>query len=245
MSGGTGTDGTLHRGAGRIDASHFRRLLVQEKEKYEKIAQGTAGSVFRESMTGWTGDLSSYDQHPADSGNEMFEREQDLGTRARALEVLERIDAALSRIDAGEYGACLSCGRPIPLERLEAIPFAEECVACSQESEEERHRPVEEEVVSFADGFDGRDAGAAREAGETWRDLAAYGTANSPQDAPEDFELPDEPPEIPGFAAGSGWEDFDFAGGLDQAGNFELAGDARHGGVQGQGGPDRPEGAES
>ena len=45
---------------------------------------------------------------------------------------LQQVDVALARLDAGAYGVCTSCGRPIPLARLEARPFAEHCVACAE-----------------------------------------------------------------------------------------------------------------
>lgn len=41
------------------------------------------------------------------------------------------IDQALERLDAGTYGRCLACGTAIPTERLEAVPWAALCVACS------------------------------------------------------------------------------------------------------------------
>lgn len=44
---------------------------------------------------------------------------------------LADIDAALARIQAGRYGDCLSCGGPMGLQRLRAIPEARYCMACS------------------------------------------------------------------------------------------------------------------
>ncbi len=44
---------------------------------------------------------------------------------------LADIDAALARIQAGRYGNCLSCGGPMGLQRLRAIPEARYCMACS------------------------------------------------------------------------------------------------------------------
>jgi DnaK suppressor protein len=41
------------------------------------------------------------------------------------------IDEALDRIEAGTYGRCVSCGNPIPGERLDAVPWAALCVPCS------------------------------------------------------------------------------------------------------------------
>jgi hypothetical protein len=47
-----------------------------------------------------------------------------------ALELAE-VDAALGRIAAGRYGACISCGGPLGLQRLRAIPEARFCLGCS------------------------------------------------------------------------------------------------------------------
>lgn len=47
---------------------------------------------------------------------------------------VRKIDDALLRIKAGEYGLCLQCGNEIPEERLQAIPYAEYCIACADKS---------------------------------------------------------------------------------------------------------------
>ena len=47
-------------------------------------------------------------------------------------EMLRNIDAALARISEGTYGACDDCGREIPAERLQALPFSTRCAACAQ-----------------------------------------------------------------------------------------------------------------
>jgi DnaK suppressor protein len=50
----------------------------------------------------------------------------------RSRETIEDIEAALGRIDEGGYGTCHSCGRPIPIERLAAIPQSPLCATCSR-----------------------------------------------------------------------------------------------------------------
>jgi DnaK suppressor protein len=54
---------------------------------------------------------------------------------------LRRIDAALFRLNAGSYGACVVCGQEIPVQRLEAEPTAQRCVNC-QELYEKTHAGV-------------------------------------------------------------------------------------------------------
>jgi DnaK suppressor protein len=49
---------------------------------------------------------------------------------ARGEEAMDEIDAALARIGDGSYGTCVSCGAPIPFERLEIVPAADRCVTC-------------------------------------------------------------------------------------------------------------------
>ncbi len=60
-----------------------------------------------------------------------LERELAKAGAARAREVIAEIEHALARIALGTYGTCEACGTPVASERLEAIPHARHCVACS------------------------------------------------------------------------------------------------------------------
>jgi RNA polymerase-binding transcription factor len=51
-------------------------------------------------------------------------------------ETLTRIDEALLRLDAGEYGSCVECAGEISGRRLRALPFAVRCQACEQRREQ-------------------------------------------------------------------------------------------------------------
>lgn len=62
-----------------------------------------------------------------------------LGNEARAE--IAKISAALRRMDAGEYGICIQCGEPIDQGRLQAYPYADECIDCAEYGEQRRrHR---------------------------------------------------------------------------------------------------------
>jgi RNA polymerase-binding protein DksA len=66
----------------------------------------------------------------AAAASQVFEQERDLAMRERAGLHLETVDAALSRLDAGGYGTCVRCERPIASERLDALPWAARCIEC-------------------------------------------------------------------------------------------------------------------
>jgi DnaK suppressor protein len=71
----------------------------------------------------------------ADAGTRVYEREQELALTQRARGLLDQTERALARIDAGTYGVCESCGKPIGKARLQAYPRATLCVACKQREE--------------------------------------------------------------------------------------------------------------
>jgi DnaK suppressor protein len=71
----------------------------------------------------------------ADTGTKVYEREQELATTQRARGLLDQTVHALERIDAGTYGVCDSCGKPIGKARLMAYPRATLCVECKQREE--------------------------------------------------------------------------------------------------------------
>ncbi len=71
----------------------------------------------------------------ADAGAKTFEREHELALTQNARELLEQTERALARIDAGTYGVCESCGKPIGKARLQAFPRATLCVTCKQREE--------------------------------------------------------------------------------------------------------------
>ncbi len=57
---------------------------------------------------------------------------------AQEMKRLQLIDSALARIENGRYGICMKCGKKIPKERLEAIPYALLCVECKTKEEKRR-----------------------------------------------------------------------------------------------------------
>ena len=69
-----------------------------------------------------------FDDEGGEGDTMVVERERDLALSAQARQTIADIDDALARIEAGTYGYSAISGRPIPRERLEAIPWATELV---------------------------------------------------------------------------------------------------------------------
>lgn len=67
----------------------------------------------------------------ADSAQATEERSELLSHIEAARDRLMRLEDALTRMDAGTYGACANCGRAIPVARLEVLPLAVQCVDCA------------------------------------------------------------------------------------------------------------------
>lgn len=76
-------------------------------------------------------DSNADDEHDPDGSTIAFERSQVDALIQQSHRSLTEVDAALDRLDAGTYGACETCGRPIAPERLEARPTARKCIACA------------------------------------------------------------------------------------------------------------------
>src|ERR1700694_1663556 len=65
-----------------------------------------------------------YDPNFADSSQVTAERGEAEALANKLKETLDEVESALTKLDAGTYGTCESCGEPIPEARLEAMPTA-------------------------------------------------------------------------------------------------------------------------
>jgi len=73
----------------------------------------------------------------AAAASQVFAQQRDLALHDRAGHQLRLVEEALARIDAGTYGTCIRCGREIPSERLEALPWAAHCIDCQRFADRE------------------------------------------------------------------------------------------------------------
>lgn len=74
--------------------------------------------------------------HMADDGTEAFDQAASLALHRNEQILLSQVEAALTRMDKGVYGACERCGNEIDFDRLVAVPYAELCIRCQLYVEE-------------------------------------------------------------------------------------------------------------
>ena len=106
--------------------------LEQELRRCLKRIDQLSNQTFGQSRTETIGDVSAYDNHPADQGTEMYERSRDVGMFNETMDELQSVENALERLHQGQYGICSRCGRPIPYSRLEILPATSVCAGCAR-----------------------------------------------------------------------------------------------------------------
>jgi RNA polymerase-binding transcription factor DksA len=105
----------------------MRKLLHVERDTYERQAKQLRAEADSLVMDMDPGDVQ-FDEESGEGDTIAVERGRDLALAAKAMEMIEEIDHALTKFDLGTYGICEVSGEPIPEERLEAIPWAREKV---------------------------------------------------------------------------------------------------------------------
>lgn len=97
--------------------------------KYTRDLAGLEESGLHENIMDITGDATEVDNHPADSGTEVYMRERDQAMEENLLSIIRRCERALQKIEEGTYGYSDVSGDFIGEERLDAIPYATLTVA--------------------------------------------------------------------------------------------------------------------
>jgi len=87
------------------------QALRLEDEAHQLVEEAEMGDV-------------QFDDEGGEGDTMVVERERDLALSAQARDAVAEIDAAIVRIMAGTYGYSVLSGKPIPRERLEAIPWS-------------------------------------------------------------------------------------------------------------------------
>ncbi|MDD4857361.1 MAG: TraR/DksA C4-type zinc finger protein [Candidatus Krumholzibacteria bacterium] len=122
------------------ELEHYRQTLLAERSRILHEL-GRITEAINESAEEQEAAKQSYSNHLADLGTDYMEKEKNYYYADQEGQFLKAIEAALERIERGEYGLCIECGELISEKRLEAVPSAELCIACKDKKEKiERSR---------------------------------------------------------------------------------------------------------
>ncbi|PIQ31346.1 MAG: RNA polymerase-binding protein DksA [Zetaproteobacteria bacterium CG_4_9_14_3_um_filter_49_83] len=112
---------------------------------------------FEEQLNNWRNELEAAQQHnmhvmheeepmsfpdPTDLASVETDRNFDLRIKDRERRLIRKIDQAIQRVRAGEFGRCESCGGDISLKRLQARPVTTLCIDCKTEQEQEERTHI-------------------------------------------------------------------------------------------------------
>jgi DnaK suppressor protein len=114
-----------------IDMDEIKKRLLEQR------AQMTRDVEMKERQMVESGDdlvpeRGGVSNHMADDANDTAEQETQLTLQGSVQRELDQINVALSRIEAGTYGTCANCGKPINPARLEARPSSIYCIDCQE-----------------------------------------------------------------------------------------------------------------
>ena len=111
----------------KVASSQFKRFQDVLEDKRDVILK----MVTHNEKNGLTGDVGD----EADVASQTFERELQFEMEDSERVILDDIEAALRKIEKGEFGICESCRKSISVQRLKAMPWARYCIACQSRSE--------------------------------------------------------------------------------------------------------------
>jgi len=108
-------------------AGYKNRLLRLRKRLMREV--DTTEKALREDVVG-PGEISTVPTHSADQDVEGLDAEVAIAQNEQFL--LEQVEAALERIEAGTYGTCQRCGKKISKKRLDAVVYTPYCIDCAR-----------------------------------------------------------------------------------------------------------------
>jgi DnaK suppressor protein len=124
-------------------AARRAELNKRELQRFRKLLTDQRDLIMGNTKRALSGDIHvDPDDFPDEMDIASSEVTLQFAGRLREREqgLLSKIDAALAKIDQGEYGNCVMCGEPIGLARLRARPVAELCIECKSEQEKLERR---------------------------------------------------------------------------------------------------------
>ena len=120
----------MARKLAKTTLERFRKRLEEERERLEEMIEDYERDLEEARLTESSSDRSP-DPGNAEASSMKLEYAKELSIEQNTLDLLSKVNRALDRVNAGTYGICESCGNPIPVERLDVLPYSTLCVECA------------------------------------------------------------------------------------------------------------------
>ena len=109
----------------------YRARLEEERERLQELVQEYEQELEEARLSESSSDRSP-DPGNAEASSTKLEYAKELSLEQNTLDLLSKVEWALAQMGEGNYGICESCGKSIPLARLDALPYATLCVDCAR-----------------------------------------------------------------------------------------------------------------
>lgn len=120
----------MTRKLAKSTVERFRKRLETEKTRLVQLIEEYERELVVARLTESSSDRSS-EPGNAEASSMKLEYAKELSIEQNTADLLHKVDHALERVAAGVYGLCESCGKSIPLERLDVLPYATLCIECA------------------------------------------------------------------------------------------------------------------
>jgi RNA polymerase-binding transcription factor DksA len=117
----------------------FRKELIRLADRTAETAAGLENQVRTPTGGESAGGISNAPLHLGDIGSEAYNQELGVTLLENETYIRDEALAALERLNRGTFGTCESCHEPIPVARLNAIPYARYCAPCAERLQAGRH----------------------------------------------------------------------------------------------------------
>jgi DnaK suppressor protein len=121
------------RNLAKSTVERYRKRLEEERERLLVMIRDYQLELEEARLTESSSDRSP-DPGNAEAGSMKFEYEKELSIEQNTVDLLGKVERALDNIENGRYGICESCGKPIPMARLDVLPYVTLCVDCARKS---------------------------------------------------------------------------------------------------------------
>ncbi len=123
----------MARSLAKSTVDRYRKRLEEERDRLQALIRDYEQELEEARLTESSSDRSP-DPGNAEAGSMKFEYEKELSIEQNTVDLLGKVERSLANIDNGTYGICESCGKSIPMARLDVLPYVTLCVDCARKT---------------------------------------------------------------------------------------------------------------